>query len=77
MAECCEVATFGRNHEDVLDESYRKAGKLDATHFAPKLEVGRIGIVEIIRGDLLEGTRSKEDIRVEMYKLNVYGKYTM
>jgi hypothetical protein len=26
-------ATFGRNNEDILDESYRKAGKLDRSQF--------------------------------------------
>ena len=27
LSETCDKATFGLNKEDVLDESYRKAGK--------------------------------------------------
>ncbi|CAL1709142.1 unnamed protein product [Somion occarium] len=73
LAETCDVATFGLNKKDVLDESYRKAGKLDSKFFAPKLDFDSSGLREIIRDDLLEGPKAKENIRAELYKLNVYG----
>ncbi|KAJ8453804.1 hypothetical protein ONZ45_g19562 [Pleurotus djamor] len=34
LTDACEPASFGRNHEDILDETYRKAGKLDVSDFA-------------------------------------------
>lgn len=55
LTNMCDPATFGRNQEDVLDESYRKAGKLDSTDFATFFDPVRSGLIEIIRGCLLEG----------------------
>lgn len=34
VSNACQPATFGLNNRDVLDEAYRKAGKLDAGRFA-------------------------------------------
>ncbi|KAJ7583235.1 hypothetical protein C8J56DRAFT_1054994 [Mycena floridula] len=34
LSQACQPASFGRGNEDVLDESYRKAGRLDATQFS-------------------------------------------
>ena len=34
LSHACSPATFGLNNQDVLDESYRKAGKLDVGKFA-------------------------------------------
>ena len=59
--------------EDVLDETYRKAGKLDSESFAPLLDPVRTDLSKIIRGYLLEGTQSVNNIKIELYKLNVYG----
>jgi hypothetical protein len=61
------------NKEDVLDETYRKAGKLDPEYFAPLLDPVRTDLLKIIRGYLLEGTQSMNHVRAELYKLNVYG----
>ncbi|KAJ2982915.1 hypothetical protein NUW54_g10691 [Trametes sanguinea] len=33
LQDACEPAPFGRNDETVLDETYRKAGKMDADNF--------------------------------------------
>lgn len=74
LAEACDVATFGVNNQDVHDESYRKAGKLDSTNFALKLDLAGSGLLDVIRGDLLEGHGETKSIRAELYKLNVYGK---
>ncbi|KAK7682335.1 hypothetical protein QCA50_014540 [Cerrena zonata] len=73
LAEACDVATFGVNQQDVLDESYRKAGKLDSKFFSPKFNFDGSGLRDIIRNDLLEGTKAEQNIRAELYKLNVYG----
>lgn len=74
LAEACDVATFGVNNQDVHDESYRKAGKLDSAHFSLKLDLVGSGLLDVIRDNLLEGHGEAKSIRAELYKLNVYGK---
>jgi hypothetical protein len=61
--------------ENVLDEPYRKAGKMDPECFASRLDPSNTDLIKIVRGYLLEGLESKRDIKVELYKLNIYGKY--
>ncbi|KDR78105.1 hypothetical protein GALMADRAFT_1301839 [Galerina marginata CBS 339.88] len=73
LAEACQQATFGVNQKDVLDESYRKAGKLDSTEFATQFSPLSSGIVDTIRESLLQGEHAEKSIKVELYKLNVYG----
>nr|GAT60471.1 predicted protein [Mycena chlorophos] len=78
LAKACEPASFGRGTEDVLDENYRKAGKMDVSRFACRLDIGATGILDAVTPYLLEG---REDVvedeemglAAEMYKLNVYG----
>ncbi|KAJ7067513.1 hypothetical protein C8F01DRAFT_668752 [Mycena amicta] len=76
LASACERASFGRGQEDVLDESYRKAGKIDVSRFAARLDIAANGILDAITPYLVEG-RSGDDeemgLTAEMYKLNVYG----
>ncbi|KAI0927627.1 hypothetical protein AcV5_008111 [Taiwanofungus camphoratus] len=74
LAQTCDAATFGVDQKDVLDESYRKAGKLDAAHFAIKFDPARLGLIDAIRTDLLEGHEARRSVYAELYKLNVYGK---
>ncbi|KAF8073371.1 hypothetical protein FPV67DRAFT_1477514 [Lyophyllum atratum] len=74
LASACEPATFGRDQEDVLDESYRKAGKMDSESFSTKFNVDKLGIVDRIRGQLLDGADEEKVVSAELYKLNVYGK---
>lgn len=62
------------NNEDVLDETYRKAGKMDVKNFASKFVVSDLGLDVIVRNRLLEGRKGTKPIKVELYKLNVYGK---
>ncbi|KAF7977840.1 hypothetical protein HWV62_2589 [Athelia sp. TMB] len=71
LTEACQPATFGVNQLDVMDESYRKAGKMDVSNFASKFTIDQSGIIDHVRDELVEGTGQ---IRVELYKLNVYGK---
>ncbi|KAI0345626.1 hypothetical protein BDW22DRAFT_1353163 [Trametopsis cervina] len=73
LAEACDPATFGRADQDVYDESYRKAGKLNATHFAINFHPGPAGLLDEIRDVLLEGYNFDTEITAELYKLNVYG----
>jgi hypothetical protein len=61
--------------EHVLDETYRKAGKMDSECFASTLDPFHTDLIKIIRGYLLEGLESTTGIKVELYKLNIYGKY--
>lgn len=73
LAEACSKATFGLNQKDVLDESYRKAGKLDASAFATLFSPYDSGIMDIIRDRLLHGPNIEKMLMAEPYKLNVYG----
>jgi hypothetical protein len=75
LTQACEPASFGVNKEDVLDETYRKAGKLDLGCFAPLLDPVHTDLSKIIRDYLLEGTQSTNNIKMELYKLNVYGRH--
>lgn len=74
LAEACDPATFGRVDQDVYDESYRKAGKLNTTHFSTNFHPALAGLLNEIRDVLLEGYDFDTDIKAELYKLNVYGK---
>jgi hypothetical protein len=56
-----------------LDETYRKAGKMDSECFS--LTLDNADLIKIIRDYLLEGLNSKKGVKAELYKLNVYGKY--
>ena len=59
--------------ENVLDPTYRKAGKMDSECFSSMLD--NTDLIKIVRGYLLEGFESQEGIKAELYKLNVYSKY--
>jgi hypothetical protein len=63
--------------EPVLDETYRKAGKMDSECFASTLDPFHTDLIKIVRGYLLEGTKSTMGIKAELYKLNIYSKYSI
>ncbi|KAJ7186454.1 hypothetical protein C8R46DRAFT_1273049, partial [Mycena filopes] len=75
LASACDQATFGVDKKDVLDESYRKAGKMDLTKVASRLDVVASGLVDAISPDILQGQGADGDetLRAELHKLNVYG----
>ena len=73
--QACEPAPFGLNDKDVLDETYRKAGKMDSELFSMPLVPEHTDLVKVLRGHLLEGTDSTRKLKIELYKLNVYGMY--
>ncbi|KAF5370991.1 hypothetical protein D9615_010009 [Tricholomella constricta] len=74
LADACEPATFGLGQRDVLDETYRKAGKMDTDKFAMSLDIVKLGIVSRVQVQLLEGEDEDKTVNAELYKLNVYGK---
>ncbi|KAL1762821.1 hypothetical protein FB107DRAFT_285249 [Schizophyllum commune] len=74
LASACQPATFGVNKQDVLDETYRKAGKLDNNKFASLLKLENYGLIDTIRDELLQEGAVDKGIKYEVYKVNVYGK---
>ncbi|KAJ7235302.1 hypothetical protein B0H12DRAFT_1191452 [Mycena haematopus] len=75
LSGACQKATFGRNQEDVLDETYRKAGQMNAQDFTIRFNLEKSGILDGVHAQLLEGFgQAKKRIDAELYKLNVYGK---
>ncbi|KAI0715752.1 hypothetical protein C8T65DRAFT_694585 [Cerioporus squamosus] len=74
LQSACEPAKFGRGDETVLDETYRKAGKMDTSEFMLRLDVVRSGILGAACSSLLCGEQVKWSVTAELYKLNVYGE---
>ena len=48
---------------------------MDSECFSPMLDLFHTDLVKIIRGYLLDGTKSKEDMKIEPYELNVYSMH--
>ena len=46
LLKACVPATFGLDGEDILDETYRKAGKLDRSQFSTDFRPHHYGIVD-------------------------------
>ncbi|KAF9444108.1 hypothetical protein P691DRAFT_778485 [Macrolepiota fuliginosa MF-IS2] len=75
LSNACELATFGLNHKDVLDETYRKAGKIDAGNFAWLFGPSdRSDFANKLVSGLFPWEAPDRGIRFELYKLNVYGE---
>jgi hypothetical protein len=53
------------------------AGKMDSECFSPMLDLFHTDLVKIIRGYLLDGTKLKEDMKIEPYELNVYSMHLL
>lgn len=71
----CEPATFGLGQKDVLDETYRKDGKMDTTEFCTNFTPYEHGIIDAVVQALaqsrqIEGQPSR-GVKAELYKLNV------
>ncbi|KAF8955841.1 hypothetical protein BDZ97DRAFT_1764411 [Flammula alnicola] len=73
LAKACQPASFGVDQKDVLDESYRQAGKMDAGQFATQFSPMSCDIIGIIIDSLLKEKISPNSMKIELYKLNVYG----
>jgi len=78
LSRACSPATFGLNHQDVLDESYRKAGKLDVGKFSWLFSPASRSdfTVQLVSG-LFPSDSLRKKICFELYKLNVYGKTSL
>ncbi|KAE9394942.1 hypothetical protein BT96DRAFT_886097 [Gymnopus androsaceus JB14] len=75
LSSSCDHATFGRAKEDVLDETYRKAGKLNLEHFSATFDLLESRIMDVVRPFILQGDNEQfVTVRPELYKLNVYDK---
>ena len=81
LVKDCKPATSGLDGKDVLDETIRKAGKLEASEFSTSFNPYDFGIVDAIAQALLpsivrpEGKTLHIDrcgVVTELYKLNVY-----
>ena len=72
-------ATFGFDGQDILNESYRKASKLDTSTFSTNFHPHDYGIVDAVQQVLFPSTVKggqrvgigPQLIRAELYKLNV------
>ncbi|VDC04387.1 unnamed protein product [Peniophora sp. CBMAI 1063] len=74
LAESCSIAPFGRGAQSVIDDDYRKAGKIDLPNFAIPFRPEDTALGRGVREYVLDGLESKRPIRYELDKLNVYGK---
>ncbi|KAF7942290.1 hypothetical protein EAE99_000340 [Botrytis elliptica] len=81
LLQTCVPASFGLGGNDVLDETYRKAGKLDRSQFSTDFHPHDYGILDIIAQTLLQDVFQKDFLRnrrdhrgvlAELYKLNIY-----
>ncbi len=59
----CQPATFGRGGEEVLDDDYRKAGKLDTTAFVTTFCPYNAGIVDVVAQLLVPQTSQEKHVR--------------
>lgn len=69
-----EPATFGFHGKDVLDESYRKASKLEPSQFSTTFNPYELGIIDTVAQALLPSAKAADSyraVRAELYKLNV------
>lgn len=78
LVDACSPATFGRGDEDVLDPSYRQAGKLDDDKFLSNFYPANFGILQNIEQILMPSVSTDMEnqlqfrrITAELYKLNV------
>ncbi|KAH0832303.1 hypothetical protein J3R83DRAFT_13303 [Lanmaoa asiatica] len=69
LSQACQPASFGINNKDILDETYRKAGKMDLDAFATLFDPRTLGIHDAIERDLLA---TDQTVEFELSKLNVY-----
>lgn len=72
LIKSTQPASFGLKGQDVIDESYRKASKLDPSAFSTTFCPYEAGIIDVLGQTLLPLPQSKsQGVRAELYKLNV------
>ncbi|KAK2052717.1 hypothetical protein LY76DRAFT_583010 [Colletotrichum caudatum] len=75
LVQGCQPATFGRNSQEILDETYRRAGKMDESAFCTSFNPYEHGIIDTVLHSLAPTDKSsavKRGVRAELYKLNIY-----
>ena len=74
LLAACSPASFGRGGQDVFDESYRRATKLDVEKFLSSFCPYTTGIMDVVAQLLLPSAVGSEPrgVKAELYKLNVY-----
>jgi hypothetical protein len=78
LIKSTQTASFGLKGQDVIDEAYRKASKLDPSAFLTSFCPHEVGIIDVLGQILLPLPHSKsQGIRAELYKLNVGLKATV
>ncbi len=66
-------ANFGRDGEDVFDETYRKALRMDPASFATSFDPYSLGVIDTIAQVLLPSKLDSDyrrAVRAELYTLN-------
>ncbi|KXN86763.1 hypothetical protein AN958_09623 [Leucoagaricus sp. SymC.cos] len=74
LLDACQPASFGRGSDNVFDETYRKAWKMDAGVFSWLFNPDSGRFVADLAQGFCPWDSLDRGIRVEPYKLNVYGK---
>ncbi|KAJ6619265.1 hypothetical protein B0H10DRAFT_1913063 [Mycena sp. CBHHK59/15] len=76
LTAACQQDTLGVDQADVLGETFRKAGKMDLSIFASRLDMVAYGLVDPITPNIVQGQNADGDkvLRAELYRLNVYGQ---
>ena len=90
LLDDCAPASFGKGGKDVLDDSYRKAVKLDSDQFSTNFNPYDVGIIGAIAQTLLPGVarpilkKTKDctfseclGVVAELYKLNVCSRQAL
>ena len=70
LIAACQPASFGRAGEAVLDEEYRKAGKLDKSEFATSFCPYEAGIIDVITQLLVPQVKHDKHTRSVKVSLN-------
>lgn len=55
LTTACSQVTFGRGNQDVYDESYRKALKMDTKDFTAQFDPTLSSLIKIFEGNFLQG----------------------
>lgn len=75
LLAACAPAPIGRGEENVLDETYREAGKLETTEFSSTFCPYTTGTMDVVQQVLMPHSlhqRGEAGLRAELHKLNVY-----
>jgi hypothetical protein len=70
----CEPATFGRSDQEVYDEMYRKARKMDEAKFCTNFNPSEYGVIDTVVQALAHDNHADgrfRGVRAELYSLNV------